>query len=387
MTKKDAGNFTRVFFFTHFFGIIRKTGDFVLKRNLRSLWAWATCLALFVLGCGREDAVLKDGCVSPFEAPRDTVLMRVNGREITVGDYLNRFELETAIYRFKHKARQDERAECRFREARAGQILPQLVNLSLVKEYLQKNKVAAGTNEEALVRQFVRGLDKKADFDKIARELGTAPAYLREQILFPEWAKNACEHFDPSCRSVSEQEIDEGRARQDRYYERAVASNKWAWACCSNALAAVRGGMDFKLAGRKFATGDKDEAEAWDAFEPDDIENAQLKAWAFSAPVGAVGGPFDIEDGLCLVKILSRKDGTMADSVVSEGVAEVRLARINFNMVVEEPEPRTRDFVRGALLKWKAERAQKNLFEKLHREMRVEYPHGTNFTFKGEMGK
>lgn len=348
----------------------------------------ACLLTLLFVGCSREEGAQAGGEISVLEMSPKQVMVRVNDAEISFGDFQNRFNLETAIYTKKNAKRNGfETSLKRFQASRFGQVLPQLVNLSLIKGYLKANDIQLDVAAEKALGQSVNQLKRKATLEDLAADYGVKPDYLREQLIFPEMMRVACEHFDPSCRSVSEQEVDEGLARQDRYYERAVASNKVTWATCSNVLAKVRGGMDFAEAGAKYGVGGKDEATEWDRSEPSDIENKGLRSWAFSAPVGSVGGPFDIEDGLCLVKILSRKDGTMEDSVVSEGVAEVTLARINFNMVVEEPEPRTRDFVRGALLKWKHDRAQKNLFEKLHREMRVEYPHGTNFTFKGELEK
>ena len=64
------------------------------------------------------------------------------------------------------------------------------------------------------------------------------------------------------------------------------------------------------------------------------------------------------------------------------------LARITFYLVVPEPEPRTREFVKETLMTWKIDQVQKKLFDKLHAEMRLEYPHGSNFVFavteKGE---
>lgn len=348
----------------------------------------ACLLVLLFAGCGHEEAVQPEGEVSVLEMSPKQIMVRVNDADISFGDFQNRFNLETAIYTKKYAKKDGFEASLeRFRASRFGQVLGQLVNLSLVRGYMRENGIQLDAAAEKALGRSVSQLKRKATLDELAADYGVNPDYLREQLIFPEMTRVACEHFDPSCRSVSDLEVDEGLARQDRYYERAVASNKVTWATCSNVLAKVRGGMDFAEAGDKYGVGGKDEATEWDRFEPSDIENKSLRDWAFSAKVGSVGGPFDIEDGLCIVKILSRKDGTMGDSVVSEGVAEVTLARINFNMVVEEPEPRTRDYVRGALLKWKRDRAQKRLFENLHREMRLEYPHGTNFTFKGEIRK
>lgn len=343
---------------------------------------------MLVIGCSRETGDVKTGLVSVFDLSPKEVLASVNGHDVSVGDYLDRYNLELSLYRLKRRRKGvDVKAERRFLDSRVRMILAQLINFELVKEYLSKNAITSGTNEEAVVRGFARRFGHKGDFTSFATEVGVAPDYLREQILFTDRVRVAREHFDAGCLVVTEKEIDEGLARQDRYYARAVASNRVTWVTCSNTLAKVRSGLDFAEVGAKFGGTEREEAKRWDSFEPEDIENEGLRQWAFSAPVGTVGGPFDLEDGLCLVKILSRTAGTMVDSAVSEGVAEVELARITYPMVVEEPEPRTRDFVKKSLLKWKADRAQKALFDHLHAAMRLDYPQGTNFCYKGEMEK
>ena len=144
-------------------------------------------------------------------------------------------------------------------------------------------------------------------------------------------------------------------------------------------------GLDFVEAAKKYSVFGPDEAERWTMDEYSEIANEKLRDWAFSAPVGSIGGPFDVPDGLAIVKIVDRSDGPLEPSLASELVANVTLSRIGFYMIVPDPEPRTREHVREALTKWKMKNAQMSFFKELHDGMKIEYPQGTNFVYNAEI--
>ena len=157
------------------------------------------------------------------------------------------------------------------------------------------------------------------------------------------------------------------------------------WATASNVLNQVTNGLDFVEAAKKYSVFGPDEAERWTMDEYSEIANEKLRDWAFSAPVGSIGGPFDVPDGLAIVKIVDRSDGLLEPSLASELVANVTLSRIGFYMIVPDPEPRTREHVREALTKWKMKNAQMSFFKELHDGMKIEYPQGTNFVYNAEI--
>ena len=138
-------------------------------------------------------------------------------------------------------------------------------------------------------------------------------------------------------------------------------------------------------AAKKYSVFGPDEAVRWQICEYGEITCEELRDWAFSAPVGSIGGPFDVPDGLVIAKIVERTEGTLEESAVSEQVANVTLARIGFYMVVAEPEPRTREHVYEALMKWKAQNVQKLFFKSLHEGMKIEYPQGTNCVYNAQI--
>lgn len=346
-------------------------------------------LALFAFGgCDRSQTVGDGSPIPIFKAPDRLVLAKVNGESVTVRDFKCRYDVEKAIYRRNNgrnkAADQLERSVSVFMGKRAKSILPEIINQRLISQYLSSEKVAVTeeSQSEYLKKCLTRMNFKTGGIKAAAAELGVDEKYLEDQLLVPFRLESARNHFGGGPFSVTEEEIDEGLARQDRYYEMAIASNAVTYATCSNVLKMVTAeGLDFKEAGLKFGQYETEDAEKWGRLEYKEIENREMRDWAFKAPVGSIGGPFDLDDGLSIVKILDRNDGTIEDSMASDGVADVTLARITFYLVVPEPEPRTREFVKGALFDWKVEQAQKGLFGKLHEEMKLEYPNGTNFVF------
>ena len=344
-------------------------------------------------------SLLLAGCARDLSSPLDIdtcragmVLAELEGQEITVRDFRARRSLETALVAYRKRdlsAQKTAGALAKFTEGRNRRILAELVNQALVKSYLEKRlagqdasrlRIAAEARMEKDVGDALRKFSFKT-LEQAATELGVDSGYLQDQLAVPTRVALARESFAGKPFTVTEKEIDEGLERMQRYHDRAVASNAVTRATASNVLERVKAGGDFAALGRQNAGFSPEEAQEWGDFEAEEIEDAALRKWAFTAPVGSVGGPFDVEDGLCVVKILNRTNGSPTPSLAAEETASVSLARIAFYMWEEDPEPRTRAYVRETLGEWKANEAQKALFASLHAGMRLTYPNGTNFVF------
>lgn len=349
-------------------------------------------VAALVAGCSREAELTPSASKEPIDLAAlkpGLVLVKVNGRSVTSDDYLRRVGVETAIFNYqsrKQPADKVEAARPQFLASRAGSILPELVNQILVDEYLTKHDFKPSEEaDDAIIEKSLSAFGFKGDLAQFAAANKVDAEYLKGQLLVPSRMESAREIFNGGGFSVSEKEIDEGLERMDKYHDFAVASNAVTWATASNVLNQVTNGLDFVEAAKKYSVFGPDEAERWTMDEYSEIANEKLRDWAFSAPVGSIGGPFDVPDGLAIVKIVDRSDGPLEPSLASELVANVTLSRIGFYMIVPDPEPRTREHVREALTKWKMKNAQMSFFKELHDEMKIEYPQGTNFVYNAEI--
>ena len=349
-----------------------------------------------LVGCGKEKA--SAGGIAVFSAPAETVIARVGEREITVGDYRRRLDFETSVYRLtmmnaKHKPKDAEKRLSGFERSRLHQVLPQLVHVALLDRYLESACGGPAVKDEGkIVTRAVKKLGAKigkkgAALGEVAEKIGVEPDYLKKQFLIPLQETKARLVFDPASTNVTEKEVDEGLARLDAYTARAVASNNVTRATCARTLAEVRkAGADFVEIAKTCGADNPKEAVEWGWFNREDFDMMAkscpaFKRWAFTAKVGDIGGPFDIDDGLSIVKVVGRQAGSEKVSMASKQVEEVQLVRINFAMAEEHPEPRTREHCRSALLTWKAQNAQNRLFTKLFSEAKIDYPNGSKLNF------
>lgn len=318
-------------------------------------------------------------------APTD-VLVAINGRAITVSDWRDRLDFESAVFSYQYRNRPESQREAeraKFLTMRGPAILGQLAAQYWVGDYLAD--IGASFDSKQLEderNRLVKAFKFKGTYSDLVKTFKSNSDYADAQLLYPRYVRLARECFDPTCAEVSESEIEVGLAKMEEYYQFATASNTVTYAMCSNLVKRLqKETIDFAVVARQIGVQDLDEAAQWDRFEPAEIEDSQLRAWVFSAPVGSVGGPFLLDDGLSVVKILDREAGTMEPSLASGGVAAVELARMTFDYVEPEPEPRTREHVREALLEWKGTRAQKKMFESFQEEHPLVFPHGSNLDF------
>lgn len=345
-----------------------------------------------LLGCGEGGSRAAQGPIAIFTAPAETVIAKVGGVAITVGDYRRSLDFEKNLYIFRNGKGSDfEKKLARFEERRLRMILPQLVHNALLYGYLDSKcggrEVA---NADEALAKFVKLFGQKAvklGPEGLAAAAGVELADLRERALLGAREAKASLAFDPAQTTVSEKEIDEGLARLDAYKAMVATSNAFAYAVASNALAAVKAGEDFAAAAERFGALEPKEATEWGWFNRDDFDQMAkgcpaFTRWAFTAKVGDVGGPFDIDDGLSIVKVVDRQKGAAAASMAAKQVEEVQLVRINFQMLEENTEPRTREHCREALLAWKKRDAMTRLFTTLFNEAKIAYPNGDKLDFK-----
>ncbi len=349
---------------------------------------------IFFMLCGCDSHRPTDGFsngVPVFEANPSTILAKVNGTPITVADYLARYRFESTIYTCRHKTTQTMDAlpvsRTRFLSKRAPLILPELINQLLVRQYLDDNALALTEQvSRKTVAQTLRAFKYSKDLDDFSKEFGFPQTFLKEQILFSKKLELARDSFAEETFAVNEQEIDDGLARLNRIYEHAISSNAVTYLAASNLCRRiVNEHLDFEKTGSEVGQHEPEEAKYWECMEASEIENEEMRNWAFTAPVGSVGGPFDLADGLSIVKILARTNGQHEDSYARIQAGDVTLARITFYMLVPEPEPRTREYVGTALLKWKQGMAQKKLIEVLNSRADIVYPHGNKFSYCKEV--
>lgn len=320
--------------------------------------------AALACGCGREgspQAAATPDVISVRTSDASLALVEVGRETVTCGDVRARLAFERGVWKLRNLKPGDDEGERRldaFTAHRLPQMLPELIRQKATEIGAREKGIALTADEqEREVTRQLKSFRLKEGLEAFAEKIGCDADYARRQLCDLALLKKLREAVEPDSATVTEGEIDEGLQRLADYYDRAVASNAVTWATCSNLVGRLEKGLDFAEAGETYGYDNGGEGEKWASFSREEIEDAKLRDWAFSAPLGAMR-IFELDDGISIVKVIG-VENRAGDK------AEVDLARINFAMVEPEPEPRTREHVRAELLKWKANEAQKRLIDAL----------------------
>lgn len=342
-----------------------KTG----KMNIRLIIAFLGAVSYFC-GCSRQEQ--EPDVIHIRTGDAGSKLVEIGDvAKVTCGDVRSRIEFERGLWKIRNakmSAAEQEARLAAFTEKRFEYILPEVIHQKMVGILSKEKKVAlTAEEEEAEVKRMLAAFRFTGGIEKFAAAVGCDVEYAKEQLCVSALMKKIREAEDAEVKVVTEKEVDEGLQRLSDYYDRAVASNRVTWTTCSNVLQQINEGLDFAKAGEMYGYNNGSEGERWGSFEKGELDTPAIQDWAFEAPRGAMK-IFELGDGISIVKVIGTENRT-------NSMAEVELARINFAMVEPEPEPRTRDYVRSALLKWKAENVQKSLFEKASEKYPIKFLH------------
>ena len=319
----------------------------------------AVSAVLLLTGCDRCEGEADSGLIDLRSCDARLAVARVGREDVTCGDLRARIEFERGLWTRRHEresAVERERGLASFTAMRLPRLLPEAIRQKAADTWSREKGVRLTDAErEAEERRMLKAFRAPDDVAQFAQEVGCDPEYVSRQLCAEALVKKLCEAAEPESATVTELEIDEGLQRMSDYHDRAIASNAVTWATCSNLVRRIEGGLDFAEAGERYGYNNGGEGEKWASFSRNEIEDAKLREWAFAAPAGALG-IFELDDGISIVKVIGTENRTGE-------MAEVDLARINFAMIEPDPEPRTREHVRRELLRWKANEAQKRLFE------------------------
>ena len=176
---------------------------------------------------------------------------------------------------------------------------------------------------------------------------------------------------------MSEEEIDEGLARVKRIQGECTASNALVRSQIVAARKEVAGGRKFEDVAARYSREGREEALEWESYQLGELpEESPLRQFLAKAKAGEISDLIEWDDGLMFVKVLKVKKGDAPDGEVEPD--EYEIGRIVVN-IWDRPDDMTRDEVRAELLKWKEQKAQESLGERLFREAVLEFPNGTNW--------
>lgn len=318
------------------------------------------------------------GCNQQDES--GVVLARVNSFSLTENEAKLKVSTSLSlIQKFYPKAIEKESDYVKTRNGIANLVPHSWVTSILLREEAKRLDISVSDKDLAETRQaymdghhFAGSYDEFVTFTKVDR------AMFDYDIETETLKKKVILHEYPDLRGFSDQQVAEVRQRYIAFNRTAIATNEAQLAVASNVYQKIVAGLDFQRAGKEYGELFPGQEKVWRTLTPADFADQVLKDWAFSAKVGDVSAPLDLEDGISIVKVLKKKDGVMSETPLALDVAEVKLARITFkaNLVMKVPDDAE---LRSKMLEARTKESEAELFGKLKATAKIEYPQGEDF--------
>ena len=343
-------------------------------------------MALVVLvGCGGDGAKVKTFAdLNPGDA-----VLRVNGENLSWGRICENLNLEYVNFLLgmrKTIKNPSDPVYTGFRERRLGAVINEMTNTILIDQEAKAHGMAVPPEEfGAACTNFVsvwrrRGLTAEDNYSSVVACLGVSEQMMNGMIAQEIRRNRYLAFLEPRVTNCTEKAIAEVRAKLADYNVRMTATNEQQMAFLRKIKAEISAGQDFGQMVEKYGEVSPSDATEWGRWNWEDFDDPEMKPlqeWAFSAPVGSVGGPYDLQDGASLVKIVSRDEGDRKVIFSTTNLATVVLARLTRRMFRIFPQP-PEDEVKAQLMRhWKT-KTLNDLLARLQRDMKVEHPYGTN---------
>lgn len=350
------------------------------------------CLALSLLlaGCGKgrppeplangpqnAGLIVGDSCKTIADMAPADVIVSVNGVVLTRQAYDAMLQdLEKTIRASNPKIRSEQLALRR--ERRARRLVSEFLTKQVLVQEARRRNIKPTPEHRAALKGLLATL-AKAEGLKV-EELASSkdPAAQRilgeveEQALI--LALREAEFGDKL--KVTEADMQVVRERVSRYNAMCEQTNALVLAKAQATCERLRKGDDFMRVANEVSEATDDETKGvWGTFSSSEVDDEALRHAAFTLPVGAFSQPFDVDEGLVIIKVLERKG---VDTPVAMSEATVKLGRILLRLGETMTVPKD-NVLRQQIESARLESLQRPWLDQLQKQARVEFPNGTNF--------
>lgn len=332
----------------------------------------------------------------------DDILLRVNGKGFTRRDFDLDQEVFAKLMAFIKDGKMNTEANDikQLKMLRAPKLLNTVLRRELLNQEARKRGIIASDAARAerqadLLKNFssIEGVS----IEKLANMMGDeCGRYFLDDLEKDAENLQLTWTVGKDSLSVSQEEILAGSNRLAKANELTVSTNAILRANLERALLRINNGEDFANVGSEVSMFDKDEAKVWGIFTLEDFDTdsyPDVPNFLSSNPcVGTVAGPFDCDDGVCIVKLLAVIEPD-ADEIEAATNCEdddedreipsvkYKLARISVETFDKHPELSLND-IREILEDDKRKKFEAIFGKQLFESAVIEFPSGTNlFSF------
>lgn len=333
------------------------------------------CLLCCVLcGCGRQS--------SPAEAPskpvvtnlEDVVFFKVNGDAVTAAEVKSRVLLQAKIAELRRQPiKEGQFAE--WANGMAMRLTPNLLAMRLWAGELDAKKVVPSAEDAASVLKHYNAAtrSKAKTLEELASKFGPLADLFRRQADFDaRFATYQRQYLPVRVSDLAVSVRLEGLSNQ---VEQVAEIDARAWSRAQEAHRRLKGGEAWEQVAPKYTEDGLVNAEhaeywkEWEYFNPEDVWYRGVREALKGLKKGDFTAPFDSDEGLLIVKVVDIDDKIYT------------CVRMLFRMgePVEIPE---REQMVAQIKVEKMRKLQHDKLVELHDAAKIDYPLGTNFTYR-----
>ena len=311
-------------------------------------------------------------------SPKDFVLVRVNGVDITRSQLDRHVDMMVALLKNRRKNTPPD-VIAKFRRKNRKPLSDEIYQRTVIRTCLAASNVTITAQAKAAVeRECLR------NFGKRKQSMDELKAYVAKAGFAKEF--NANIDFDVRLRSflttvysneyyVSQADLEKVKANLAAFNKRADATNALVKVRAAAILKRARAGEDFgKLADAHTEDPDlekKNGGAMGDCDESDFPDEKHVWRTLSELPVGGISDLMQLEDGYAIFKVIKRN--TVAES--ETGDASLTLARIFFRRAYKFPD-QTDDELRVDVEREKRNELMSKVYKAFRAQSKVSYPNG-----------
>lgn len=313
----------------------------------------------------------------------DVVFAVVNGEKLTAAEVRGSvLVLERVQTLAKHPPNAKYLAT--WRNVTAMKIVPQLISSMLIEQEARHRKIAASDESKKRVLSKYARLagEKELDIDRVAAHFGDeADAFRRQfgrETLFDTFFEME------GARAWTENDVDAFLVDATNRVRFAKSLNEMARKRANSAWEELKAGTSWKEVVAEYDDEDPDDGDArgyadeWETFRLKDCYLREVGEALVGKKEGEYTKPVECEAGMVIARVVKIEDDIYT------------CARILIRMSVDMQVPR-REGARMLVARQKRTDVQKKLLKELRTKADLQFPLGTNFTYRiwqgGQVGK
>ena len=346
-------------------------------------------LALLLAGCSDKDGGASSAAKAkkseyPIDnLPATSVVMRVNGQDITQADYASWYRLREKIYRATYRLSPTETSDQtrNFIRDNRARMIGELLRRELMRQEADRLGVTVPEeNIRRLEKRFMATIRRKDEpFDKVDKLFGTEDAKALRKTLYMDARDVLCleKATTNDLKNVSDQELDGYIERARKWNEEAEKKMAVQRERAMKAREEILNGGIFATVTSNRADLAKDDGGVWQSWTIAEAmeESEALAKWLLTAKIGDISEPIDFEDGLAIVGLKYIDEEGLAEEG-KEPEKEYELVRCTFFAYDKLEDFEDRKELAEDILKERRKDALRELGMRLMTAAKVEFPLG-----------